>query len=98
MDVPIIDSQVRRDVGAAAVATDFGSVHWAVREGDPAGAEQTIGLTVFDAGKRTLSTSTLTAKKWSTSSMARSSTRSVANRRDSARATSSSCRAASGTV
>jgi quercetin dioxygenase-like cupin family protein len=51
MDVPIIDSQVRRDVGAAAVATDFGSVHWAVREGDPAGAEQTIGLAVFDAGK-----------------------------------------------
>ena len=51
MDVPRIDSQVRRDVGAAADATDFGSVHWAVREGDPGGAEQTLGLAVFDAGK-----------------------------------------------
>jgi quercetin dioxygenase-like cupin family protein len=46
-----IETQVRRDVGAAAEATDFGSVHWAVREGDPPGAEQTIGLAVFDAGK-----------------------------------------------
>ena len=51
MDVPPIDGQVRRDVGAAAEATDFGSVHWAVREGDPPGAEQTIGLAIFDAGK-----------------------------------------------
>jgi quercetin dioxygenase-like cupin family protein len=51
MDVPSIHGQVRRDVGAAAEATDFGSVHWAAREGDPAGAEQTIGLAVFDAGK-----------------------------------------------
>ena len=51
MDVPIIDNQVRRDVGAAADATDFGSVHWAVRAGSPDGAELTIGLAVFDAGK-----------------------------------------------
>ena len=51
MDVPLIDGQVRRDVGAAAEATDFGSVHWAVREGHPHGAELTIGLAVFDAGK-----------------------------------------------
>ena len=49
--IPRIDGQLRRDVGAAAEATDFGSVHWAVREGDPAGAEQTIGLAIFDAGK-----------------------------------------------
>jgi quercetin dioxygenase-like cupin family protein len=51
MDVPPIDTQVRRNVGTAADATDFGSVHWAVREGDPPGAEQTIGLAIFDAGK-----------------------------------------------
>lgn len=51
MDVPPIDDQVRRNVGAAAEKTDFGSVHWAAREGDPAGAEQTIGLAIFDAGK-----------------------------------------------
>ena len=51
LDVPLIDNQVRRDVGAAADATGFGSVHWAVREGHPPGAEQTIGLAVFDAGK-----------------------------------------------
>ena len=48
---PPIDGQVRRDVSSAAEATEFGSVHWAVREGDPAGAEQTIGLATFDAGK-----------------------------------------------
>jgi quercetin dioxygenase-like cupin family protein len=51
MDVPPIDGQVRRDVGAAAEATDFGSVHWAVKEGDPLDAEQTLGLATFDSGK-----------------------------------------------
>ncbi len=51
MDVPPIDQQVRRNVGAAAETTDFGSVHWPVRDGDPPGAEQTIGLATFDAGK-----------------------------------------------
>jgi quercetin dioxygenase-like cupin family protein len=51
MDVPPIDGQVRRSVGEAAEATDFGSVHWAVRAGDPEGAEQTVGLATFDAGK-----------------------------------------------
>ncbi len=51
MDIPMIDDQIRRDVGAAAEATEFGSVHWAVREGHPAGAEQTIGLATFAAGK-----------------------------------------------
>ena len=51
MDVPPIDSQVRRDVGAAAERTDFGSVHWAVRDGDPPGSEQTIGVATFEAGK-----------------------------------------------
>jgi quercetin dioxygenase-like cupin family protein len=50
MDIPMIDAQVRRAVGAAAEATDFGSVQWAVREGDPSGAEQTIGLAIFNAG------------------------------------------------
>ena len=48
---PDIEAQVRRNVGAAAEATDFGSVHWAAREGDPPGAEMTVGLAVFDAGK-----------------------------------------------
>ena len=51
MDVPPIDEQIRRSVGADAEATDFGSVHWAVRAGHPQGAEQTIGLAAFDAGK-----------------------------------------------
>lgn len=51
MDVPMIDDQVRRAVGSAAERTAFGSVHWAVREGDPAGAEMTVGLAIFDAGK-----------------------------------------------
>ena len=51
MDVPAIDRQVRRGVGTAPEATDFGSVQWAVRAGDPDGAEQTAGLAVFDAGK-----------------------------------------------
>jgi quercetin dioxygenase-like cupin family protein len=51
MDVPDITRQVRREVGAATDKTDFGSVHWAVREGDPEGAELTVGLAIFDAGK-----------------------------------------------
>jgi len=51
MDVPLIDTQVRRDVGAAAETTDFGSVHWASRAGDPPGAEMTVGLATFAAGK-----------------------------------------------
>lgn len=51
MDIPPIDRQVRRSVGAAAGPTDFGSVEWAVRAGHPEGAEQTIGLATFDAGK-----------------------------------------------
>ena len=51
MDIPPIDNQVRRSVGAAAEPTDFGSVHWAVRENEPAGAEQTVGLATFDTGK-----------------------------------------------
>ena len=51
MDIPPIDNQVRRDAGSRAEPTDFGSVEWAVREGSPEGAEQTIGLATFDAGK-----------------------------------------------
>src|SRR6478752_1681353 len=51
MDLPLIEAQVRRNVGAEAEVTDFGSVQWAVREGDPPGAEQTVGLATFDAGK-----------------------------------------------
>jgi quercetin dioxygenase-like cupin family protein len=51
VDAPDIEAQVRRSVGAAAEATDFGSVQWASREGDPAGAEMTVGLAVFHAGK-----------------------------------------------
>ncbi len=51
MNVPQTDEQVRRNVGSAPEPTDFGSVQWAVRSGDPEGAEQTAGLAVFDAGK-----------------------------------------------
>ena len=51
MDVPPIERQVRRNVGGAPEPTDFGSVQWAVRAGDPEGAEQTAGLAVFEAGK-----------------------------------------------
>jgi len=51
MDIPPIDRQVRRNVGAAAERTGFGSVEWAVRAGHPDGAEQTVGLATFDAGE-----------------------------------------------
>ena len=51
MDVPPIEEQVRRGVGGAPESTDFGSVQWAVRDGDPPGAEQTVGLAAFEAGK-----------------------------------------------
>jgi len=49
--VPPIDQQVKRDVGADAEMTSWGSVQWAVREGDPPGAEQTFAIAVFDAGE-----------------------------------------------
>jgi quercetin dioxygenase-like cupin family protein len=51
MDVPPIEQQVRRNAGSSAERTDFGSVHWVSREGDPPGAEMTVGVAVFDAGK-----------------------------------------------
>jgi len=51
VEIPPIEHQVRRNVGGAAEQTDFGSVQWAVRDGDPEGAEQTIGLATFDGGK-----------------------------------------------
>ena len=51
MDIPSIDTQVRRKVGDGAETTDFGTLQWVVREGDPAGAETTIGLATFSAGK-----------------------------------------------
>lgn len=51
MSIPEIESQVRRDAGGSAEATDFGSVHWVVRENSPEGAEQTLGIAIFDAGK-----------------------------------------------
>lgn len=50
MDVPEIERQVRRNAGAAAEPREFGRVHWVVKAGDPEGAEQTIGLSVFEAG------------------------------------------------
>ena len=46
-----IETQVRRAVGSHADATDFGSVQWAAREGDPPGAETTVGLATFGPGK-----------------------------------------------
>jgi quercetin dioxygenase-like cupin family protein len=51
MNVPPIDHQIRRNAGAAAESTDFGSVHWVSRDGDPSGAEMTVGIAVFGAGK-----------------------------------------------
>ena len=51
MKVPGIENQVRRKVGSRAEATDFGSVEWSAHAGDPPGAEMTIGLAVFGAGK-----------------------------------------------
>ena len=51
MDVPPIDGQVRRYAGSGAEATDFGSVEWVEREGYPAGAELTVGVATFGAGK-----------------------------------------------
>ncbi len=51
MDTPGIDGQLRRDVGRSATPTDFGRVEWAVSAGNPHGAEQTVGLAVFEAGK-----------------------------------------------
>ncbi len=51
MDVPDSAQQIRREIGAAAERTDFGSVHWAARAGDPEGAELTVGLATFDPGK-----------------------------------------------
>lgn len=51
MDVPPIDRQVRRNAGDAAEPADFGSVHWVSRGGDPPGAEMTVGVAVFAAGK-----------------------------------------------
>ena len=50
MDLPPIDQQVRREAGAAAEPTAFGSVHWVVREGDPPGAETTVAIATFAAG------------------------------------------------
>lgn len=51
-DRATIERQIRPDVGSTAEAPDLGSVHWAARRGDPLGAGQTIGMAVFDAGRR----------------------------------------------
>jgi quercetin dioxygenase-like cupin family protein len=51
MRVPPIEHQVKREVGASAEATAWGSVEWAVREGDPPGAEQTFALAVWAPGQ-----------------------------------------------
>ncbi len=50
MEIPDIDQQVRRRVGSAPEPREFGSVQWAVREGEPPGAETTFGLATFIAG------------------------------------------------
>jgi quercetin dioxygenase-like cupin family protein len=50
MDIPPIDTQVRREVGSRPETRDFGSVEWVVAEGNPPGAEQTLGIAVFAAG------------------------------------------------
>lgn len=42
---------MRRNVGVAPEVREFGTVEWAVREGHPAGAETTVGVAVFEAGR-----------------------------------------------
>ena len=48
---PPIDRQVKREVGQDAETTSWGSVEWAVRAGDPPGAEMTAAVAVFDVGE-----------------------------------------------
>ena len=48
MNVPPIDGQIRRNAGSRAEARDFGSVEWVSLEGDPPGAEMTLGVAVFE--------------------------------------------------
>jgi quercetin dioxygenase-like cupin family protein len=50
VDLPPIDSQARRDIGSRAEPRPFGSVEWAVAAGNPAGAEHTVGLAIFEPG------------------------------------------------
>jgi quercetin dioxygenase-like cupin family protein len=50
MDVPPIDEQIRREAGANAETTHFGSVDWVVRAGYPEGTGLTVGLAVFNGG------------------------------------------------
>lgn len=50
MNIPDIESQVRRGIGNGGDQREFGTVHWAVREGDPPGAETTFGVATFVAG------------------------------------------------
>lgn len=50
MDIPPIDRQIRRDAGARAEVTPWGSVEWIVRAGDPPGAEQTLALATWEPG------------------------------------------------
>ncbi len=50
MDVPPIERQIRRDAGSRAEATAWGSVEWAVRGGDPPGAEQTLAIATWEPG------------------------------------------------
>ena len=51
MNVPPIERQIKREVGANAEATAWGSVEWAVRQGDPPGAEQTLALATWAPGQ-----------------------------------------------
>lgn len=48
---PPIESQVRRELGTGAEPTEFGSVHWAARAGDPDGAETSVALAIFAPGQ-----------------------------------------------
>lgn len=51
MDLPPIDRQVRRRGEVAEEPTDFGAVRWAVRAGEPPGAETTLGIATFLPGR-----------------------------------------------
>ena len=51
MDIPSVEQQIRRDGGARAETTAWGSIEWLVREDDPPGAEQTLAVATWAPGR-----------------------------------------------
>jgi quercetin dioxygenase-like cupin family protein len=50
MDIPPIDGQVRRRGAGAEERMEYGGVRWVVRQGEPPGAETTLGIATFNPG------------------------------------------------